>query len=233
MTPSLQDHDWLKHQYLELKRSSIEIAEELGVTAGGVQYQLRRAGVKMRGRHSDRWNLKDCTVCGTSFMPSGPSARYCSDPCRYGTATCEQCDKVFARRATGGAKDAKDNRFCSRDCRWASVRARANYGRYRNSEGYVQIEVEGHRDVRPQGYVRVNPGRKRTRTFEHRLVMEQMLGRTLLPDENVHHKNGVKDDNRPENLELWVQKQPKGQRPEDLIPWAVEILSRYQPDLLA
>lgn len=57
--------------------------------------------------------------------------------------------------------------------------------------------------------------------------MEQSLGRSLLPGENVHHKNGDKRDNRLENLELWVKFQPNGQRVEDLLAWAHEVIARY------
>lgn len=78
------------------------------------------------------------------------------------------------------------------------------------------VKTPGHPRARSRDYV-----------FEHILVMEAHLQRFLLPGENVHHKNGVRDDNRIENLELWTRPQPPGIRVEDATAWAREILDRY------
>ena len=63
--------------------------------------------------------------------------------------------------------------------------------------------------------------------FEHILVAEKLIGRYLVDGESVHHRNGVRDDNRPENLELWTRPQPSGIRVSDAVEWARTILDRY------
>jgi HNH endonuclease len=78
--------------------------------------------------------------------------------------------------------------------------------------------------VNPAGYRQVSIGGKNL--LEHRYVMEQKLGRKLLPHESVHHINGVRDDNRPENLELWSSSQPSGQRLTDKAIWALKFIEQ-------
>lgn len=96
---------------------------------------------------------------------------------------CKECGATFRpHRATSS--------YCSRPCAWKN-----NGGRDRkpecwwtNSRGYV----EG----------RIWDGDTCRRVKKHRYVVEQRIGRRLRPDEDVHHKNGVKSDNRDENLVL-------------------------------
>lgn len=87
----------------------------------------------------------------------------------------------------------------------------------RKKDGYVVVPAYGHPNGNAAGSI-----------MEHIKVMSEMIGRPLIPGENVHHRNGIRHDNRPENLELWVRRQPSGQRVEDLLQFAYEIIKRYE-----
>jgi hypothetical protein len=90
--------------------------------------------------------------------------------------------------------------------------------------GTGQIREDGYRIIYLPGHPNAN---RYGRIAEHRKVMADKLGRPLRRGESPHHKNGVRLDNRPENLELWVKHQPPGQRASDLVAWAREILAKY------
>ena len=88
----------------------------------------------------------------------------------------------------------------------------------RNAGGYI---------VRTRRVLDKNGRKKNIGQLQHRVVMEEHLGRPLLPHETVHHLNGVRDDNRIGNLELWSRSQPYGQRTRDKIAWARSFLEEY------
>lgn len=212
---------------------------------------------------------KACATCGQSFKPRSARQKYCSNVCKRGISTCNQCSRQFVPKGntTGNfcssrcwyawpgriedkecpvcnkmfrpknskqktcsyecadkSKRTSDRRtnckqcggelrpnvypktqFCSRSC---AQKFNRNGGRERD-DGATQAHSSGYTRIKINGRW----------ILEHRYVMGQMLGRTLEPHERVHHKNGVRNDNRPENLELWTvqKKDPAGQRQLDLV----------------
>lgn len=95
-------------------------------------------------------------------------------------------------------------------------------GRQKTGEGYVLIRNVDHPNAKKSGYV-----------YEHVLVMSEFLDRPLKKGEIIHHRNGVRDDNRLENLELKITStHTPGQSIPDKVSYAVELLALYAPDLL-
>jgi HNH endonuclease len=120
---------------------------------------------------------RTCAECGRSYEPSSRHLR------------CPACRSRNSCRC-GEPKQSKST-TCA-ECRTVVGASNGHWrdGRTRHKAGYVMLWAPDHPRAGRGQYV-----------FEHILVMEQILGRQLLPEESVHHRNGVRDDNRPTNLE--------------------------------
>ena len=116
----------------------------------------------------------------------------------------------------GRQKQAKSE-TCG-DCRTEVGDANGNRkgGRTRHKAGYVMVRVPEHPRAGRSPYV-----------FEHIWVAEGLLRRHLVEGEKIHHINGIRDDDRPENLELWTRPQPSVIRVSDAVTWARSIFDRY------
>jgi len=132
---------------------------------------------------------RQCEQCGAVFRQRGVKRprRYCSQACYHQSRCfleprrCPSCGIYFPPRHV-------DYKYCSMACMAQGYRQSGNPGwkggGYTNAQGYRMVKVDG-RDV-----------------LEHRHIMEQAIGRPLLPTEHVHHKNHQRADNRLENLEV-------------------------------
>lgn len=136
---------------------------------------------------------RSCPLCGAPF---GVRRRcYNCAPGRQRTGTtkpCKQCGKEFYVSLYQARDIARNSgTFCSVLCKNNSLRLSGPGARFKRPDGYIVVYYPAHPD-----------SGKRNMVLEHRLVMERVLGRRLLRTEQVNHINHVRDDNRPENLEL-------------------------------
>lgn len=166
----------------------------------------------LTGMRFGRWTvLSKCDPPGNGR----PQKWLCK--CDCGSERCVQGRSLRKGKSESCGCTRSDPRLNKRGANHRNWRG----GRHRTKHGYVSVQV-----------VRIDR-ELRSRVLEHVHVMEQFLGRRLRPGENVHHKNGVRDDNRIENLELWTTRQPSGKRVVDMVEFAESILSEYAPDRLA
>lgn len=178
-----------------------------------------------------------CPVCYKDFNPSPwhPKQRFCSNTCRSRGGhrerrglsinllflNCVVCEGSFEQ------KRANNTEYCSSACKKLGV-FRKNRGLFvkgprKHVKGSGYITVQGYKILSKK-----HPNSsKRGQILEHKLVMSTHLGRPLHPMETIHHKNGIRSDNRIENLELWSHSHPPGQRVEDKIKWCKEFLKEY------
>jgi len=166
---------------------------------------------------------KALRLCGQKFGrlsvgPRGPNST--SGKARW-ICKCD-CGKYTLSSSGDLASGEAKSCGCVRRYHSGSQHPQWRGGRTRHLNGYILLLEPGHLNAFKRGYV-----------FEHVKVMGGLLDRPLTKGETVHHKNGIRDDNRPENLELWASRHGPGQRVSDLAVYAKEILQKYDPQPLA
>jgi predicted nucleic acid-binding Zn ribbon protein len=147
---------------------------------------------------------RECPVCHSNFSAKSVKQKFCSSKCAgigksksQGPRTCKACGAEIEHTRYSAV-------YCSAECRRIGIRhawttrAKSAGTKRTNSYGYILVKVD-----------------QRTWRQEHRIVMEQKLGRPLGRQEKVHHINGIRSDNRPENLEVWENAHPPGTRKLD------------------
>lgn len=185
-------------------------------------------------RTNTTWDIgvrRDARVCD---WPDCPSTTGASNKLRCeehrGRCAVTDGDTWCQRSSFYGTGESAAGAYCP--MHWDRFRKTGSFGpvgSYRKT--YQPSGTYGaSRRLNEDGYILTSTlcdDGKRRMKLEHRVVMEEYLGRPLVSYETVHHRNHNRTDNRIENLELWASRHPRGARIPDLIEYANQILEEY------
>jgi len=186
--------------------------------------------------------MRKCLNCDSEFIVtkytlnkkccSSKCARYIIGRRRFGLGSkkeqlkCVVCDKMFLQTRLNNTMYC--NHLCKKLAASRKFKGLPINGPKKHIKGSGYITSNGYKIIsknHPNASVR-------GQILEHKLIMSNHLGRPLGEKETVHHKNGIRNDNRIENLELWSHSHPFGQRVEDKVKWCKEFLDFYGYDVI-
>jgi hypothetical protein len=188
--------------------------------------------------------VRNCNTCQKTYKNFGINCHTCSRVLREANRVCEKCShclrdkikiinrssmlcgKCYRNKCDNEIPGYKEKRILNN---------RKSHRKYRGHEpdGPLRRKAAGEGYINKHGYkiiARVghpNANKDKGAIPEHVWVMSEYMGRPLKKGESVHHKNGIRDDNRIENLEIWHRAQPAGQKLEDKIRYFKEFLIEY------
>jgi hypothetical protein len=186
------------------------IAPSYGVSVPTIVRALDRAGVKRRGRHPQRGQDRSSTRRFSDDEGKGLAQQYLAGALVKELAATHGVSPKAVNNALRRVGTPLRDR---REALLHASRRRYDKGElHPNAKLGWRIDEYGYRLVRLSQFDEMAAMRSsRGYVLEHRLVMARELGRPLSRYETVHHKNGIRDDNRPENLELRQGKHGKHQ----------------------
>lgn len=194
MIPKLYDEKWLREQYVDEFRTLESMAQELGCHKGTVGKALKKLGIEARKRTPRHRQLADREWLYNAYIVDKRSIRNIGAEIGASMGVVREHLKqrgIPIRSVSAGMREAgrisENGRLGYKASNWR--------GGKRTTGQYIQVYAPDHPRTTKAGYM-----------MEHRLIMEEKLGRYLEPDEVVHHIDGDKHNNHPDNLEVLTQK---------------------------
>ena len=170
--------------------------------------------------------MKICTVCACEHkQPRSPNCVKCQKKIILDRYCATHKEKRYSYMLKYIKNNPEKRRESARRAYCKKKGILLSDLRPKRKQGEGHLKKNGYRVINRKGHP--NACDAKGWIYEHVVVMSEHLGRPLAKGEAVHHINGIKHDNRIENLELWHRSHPPGQRVDDKIAWCIDFLGQY------